>query len=76
MGLPYEYRLIVKFCPIPEQTNFASQESQKGMVTPLANFVEEKLPAATVDYGWSVNSHSLTFVKNHVVLSVLLQRGL
>lgn len=76
MGLPYEYRLIVKFCPVPEQTNFANQESQKGITTPLAKFIEEKLPAATVDYGWNVNSHSITFVGNQIVLSVLLQRGL
>jgi hypothetical protein len=76
MGLPYEYRLLVKFYPVPEQINFNNEESQKGMVTPLAKFVEEKLPAATVDYGWNVNSHSITFVKNRIVLSVLLQRSL
>jgi hypothetical protein len=76
MGIPYEYKLVVKYYPIPEQISVASQEGQKGLTIPLAKFVEQTLPAATVDFGWVVNSHSITIVKNQIVLLVLLQRGL
>jgi len=79
MGLPYEYKLLVKTFPIlppaAGTSGAAGRRNHKELLAPVAKYLEEKLPGAIIGSGWTVNSHSIMIEPNEVVLCVLIQRG-
>ena len=80
MEHPYEYRMAVQFLtpdPTSGTPDFQDENSRASLFHSLSEFADH-LPQALATMpegeGWEVNSHSLMFANNSIVVSMLLQR--
>ena len=75
---PYEYRTVIMYmAPKPgELPDYTDRKTQQSITQGIGKsfsqlpMIISKMP----DEGWTVNSHSLTFVGGTIMTSVLLQR--
>lgn len=80
MEHPYEYQLMVKFlwpAQISGMPDLSQEKSQVQLMAELgkvARDLPQLINKAPGGDGWEINSHSITFVKDTVFISVLLQR--
>ncbi len=79
---PYEYAILVEYLTpvaLGGSPDFAEEPARQALRMALGKFADQlpraisSLPAP-IGGGWEVNSHSITFVGQTAVVSILLQR--
>jgi hypothetical protein len=74
-GHLYEYKALVEYVN-PEERGLVPHlalETDQDSLTGVISDVFEHLPTS-IPEGWEVNSHNITFLRNTMIISVLLRR--
>jgi hypothetical protein len=80
MSHPYEYTMMVQYITpsttsqVPDYGEEDAQHSLTGEFSRMAKMLPEAFDAMPADADWEINSHSLSFTGNTVVVSFLLRR--